>query len=213
MSNYVDFERDFPSRCYKLLDEFQFDAEASGHEVTLLLAMSAGMICLVADRIGLAAEFAQQIRSTPFAKPEVKHRWRRLEGVLSTLAHDAQAEASLADIRFCTGVLMSGMRDPDEWPWVPLPAKLTNRQVYSILRNSFAHGNVWTVADGSTTIVHIAFASKLDAPEGHEKRYEALRMTPSTLRDLMRWWIGTVCETEGSRRLQVPTTQKAPPKS
>ena len=209
MSNYVDFERDFPSRCYKVLDEFRFDAESSGHEVTLLLAMSASMICLVADRIGLGADREKEIRSTPFKKSDVKDRWRRFEDALASPSSGTQAPAVLTTTQFSTGVLMSRMGDPHEWPWRSLPADLTNRRLYSMLRNSFAHGNVWTESGKSREIASLVFASKLDAKDGEEKPYEALRMTPNTLQSLMQWWIETVCESDELRQLRVTQKMKA----
>jgi hypothetical protein len=212
MSNYVDFERDFPSRCYKVLDEFRFDAESSGHEVTLLLAMSASMICLVADRIGLGAELEENIRPTPFEKSAVSDRWRRFEAALASPSSSTQPLEVRTDTQFSTGVLMSRTRDPHEWPWRPLPADLTNRRLYSVLRNSFAHGNVWTEAGKSGVIGSLVFASKLDAKQNEEKPYEAVRMTPTTLQSLMQWWIETVCESDELRQLRVTPKMKARPR-
>lgn len=209
MSDYVDFEREFPSRCYKVLDEFRFDAKSSGHEVTLLLAMSASMICLVADRIGLGADREEKIRSTPFKKSDVKDRWRRFEDALASPSSGTQPLEVLTNTQFSTGVLMSRTRDPHEWSWRPLPADITNRRLYSMLRNSFAHGNVWTQAGKSREITRLVFASKLDAKDGEEKPYEAVRMDPTTLQSLMRWWIETVCESDELRQLRVPPRMKA----
>jgi hypothetical protein len=209
MSNYVDFERDFPSRCFKVLDEFRFDAKSSGREVTLLLAMSASMICLVADRIGLGADREKEIRSTPFKKSDVRDRWRRFEDALASPSSSTQPLEVLTNTQFSTGVLMSRTRDPHEWPWRSLPADLTNRQLYSMLRNSFAHGNVWTESGKSREIESLVFASKLDAEDGEEKPYEAVRMTPTTLQRLMQWWIGTVCESDELQQLRVTQKMKA----
>lgn len=215
MSDYQDFAREFPARCAEILNEFHFDAQASGREVTLLLSTSASMICLIADRIGLTATDERKIRKVPTgAKAETTERWKRLEDSFSLLAHKTWSAEVVAGVGYCPAEFTSKRRLPDEWNWSQLPETKSIRDCYSLLRNAFAHGNIWTAAGSTKHITTLVFASKLDAEDGAEKPVEGFRMSPETLRVLMVWWIETVCEAGGEQRFRKPRviTERKPVK-
>lgn len=189
MSNYTEFESDFPFRCLELLKQHFARAEETNLECTLLLALTASSICAVADRIGLAAEIKGHQSSTPTAPGRVvKDRWHRYQTYFREPVSKLFGTASPPS--WCEGVYASKRRDPAEWDWRAVPDGYQVARLVNLLRNAFAHGNIWTLKNPSSdSIAEFVFAQRIGKPEeGVELPLEAIRLTPACLRNVMVDW-------------------------
>lgn len=163
------------------------------------------MICLIADRIGLAATDERKIRKVPIEPKEgTEERWARLAESFSLPAQTTWSDEVAAGINYCPKEFFAEDRLPDCWDWTDLPVEKSIRDCYSLLSNEFAHGNISTAAGRTKHIKTLVFASKLDAEVGEKKPIEGLRMSPETRRMLMKWWIATTCEVGGQQESRKP---------
>jgi len=210
VSNYTEFEKEFPSRCLALLRQHYASAQEADLECTLLLALTASSICAVADRIGLAAEKTGYPSSTPTApRRVVRDRWHRHQEYFREPVSKLFGTASPPF--WCEGVYTSKRRDPAEWEWRAVPDGYRVARLVSLLRNAFAHGNIWTLKiQGSDSIAEFVFAQRIGEPkENVELPLEAIRLTPSCLRNVMVDWATAMGGRDKSRRSGVTGDEAA----
>jgi hypothetical protein len=188
MSNYTEFEQDFPSRCLRLLDDQLADAESGNLEVTFLLTIAAGMICMIADRVGLPAEARDDVRSHPTGNSCVRNRWEKYADTLGESLHTRIEAEVLTHMEYSPPAIRVEGDRPDQWSWQPMNPETSLRATFSLIRNALAHGNIWTEPDHRGRIVRIVLAAKTDAPKNLPKPHEALRLPPKVLHRLLRTW-------------------------
>jgi hypothetical protein len=188
MSNYTEFERDYPNRCLRILADYEHDAEYTKLEVTFLLTIATGMICMIADRIGLAADERDEVRNHPTGKSRVKSLWDEYSKSLDESLQARIENDLIAQMKYSMPVVRRDGEPADRWEWVELPQETSLRTTFCLIRNALAHGNIWTEAGPSGEIARIILAAKCDAPEGTPKPYEAVRLPPAVLRRLLQVW-------------------------
>ena len=189
MSEYKGFTTEFPSRCLELLYSLKPAALEQDRECTLLLALTSAAICGVADRIGATAPKGRA-SATPTVSGREVNRNRRRHGEF--LEKRASALFQFADPpSWCPRQLPSkGRNTPDTWDWRALPSDWTVERLMNLLRNAFAHGNIWSLSHRSSPVLReFVFAQRLDEPHpSAEPAVEAIRILPSSLHMVMVEW-------------------------
>jgi len=194
VSNYTEFEQDFPRRCMWLLDDQRANAESENLEVTFLLTFATGMICMIADRIALNAADLKQVRNHSTGKSRVKDRWAEHA---ETLGESLRTRAEvLNQLEYSAPAIRIEGERPDQWTWQPMNPDTSLRYTFSLVRNALAHGNIWTEPDRDGKIVRLVLAAKFEEPKNATmgttkelpKPYEALRLPPTVLYRLLRVW-------------------------
>jgi hypothetical protein len=160
VSNYTEFEKDFPRRCMWLLDDQRANAESENLEVTFLLTFATGMICMIADRIALNAADLKQVRNHSTGKSRVKDRW---EEHAETLRESLRTRAEvLNQLEYSAPAIRREGERPDQWTWQPMNPDTSLRYTFSLVRNALAHGNIWTEPDRDGKIVRLVLAAKFE---------------------------------------------------
>lgn len=158
MSNYRDFIRDYPTRCQTLLQTCMHSARHNGREVTLMLALASTGLIVPYERLikSASSPHPSDDRTTFPAAAQEFSKLVKLPFVGSELLRNTSGA-------WMFGPLSSTRGDPDSWPELqvatPIAASKTIGRTLSHLRNSLAHGNIFT--KGGTTVSSLVFVSKL----------------------------------------------------
>jgi hypothetical protein len=169
VSNYTEFEQDFPRRCMRLLDDQLANAESENLKVTFLLTFATGMICMIADRVALHAANRKNVRAHPTGKSRVKDRWaEHAETLGASLRTRVEAEV-LNHLEYSASAIRVEGERPDQWIWQPMNPDTSLRGFFSLVRNALAHGNIWTEPDHDGKIVRIVLAAKFEQPKDAPK--------------------------------------------
>jgi hypothetical protein len=205
MSSYSDFIQDFPTRSIEILDLFSGLAKENNREVTLMLAIAA---------IGFTIPF-ERLKSTnhpSIDREKFKIATSRFDSLrkLSFLTSELWDEGEgwlFADK--LEGVEIS-RQEVENWANPEILKPLTNEKnvdcVLSLLRNSFAHGNIFTYPSGNrdqpVEIKYIIFIRKevedivcgncseiienYGRPTG---RYNLLAVSPEKFNIFLKKWV------------------------
>lgn len=182
MTAYKNFIQDFPNRCKDVLEAFRVSASATDREVTLLITAATPCLLLPYGRLH-----------------EEKHPSQDRDNILN--------EASTFDIELSKecgkSCLLNGFKDedwrykklnnlqgdPDAWglkeDTKPISAKKTET-IFNILRNAFAHGNIWTTGNPINTLV---FVSLVDCQKT-EGPFNTLQCSPQIFEQFIMNWVG-----------------------
>ena len=187
MSNYKNFVFDYPARCHELLKRMNDDNMAQDREVTLLIALASAGLILPLERLA-PDDSSERTKFHPSGDPERYPKWR---DDLSDMLAKPFCNSPLSngpDNFWRTGkVSAADLKDrPDSWPGFltakPISKDKLARSVIKILRNSLAHGNIWTT--NSRIIENIVFAREISCG----KHYEYIVGSPVSLRSLLIGW-------------------------
>jgi hypothetical protein len=148
MSAYKDFVSDFPARCLDILRMAEKPARVQQREVTLALLVASAGFVVPFERLGDHPTGD----ATRYAEAS-----RKLNGLLTEkFLSSALATGATS---WCGGKLASVSGDPDSWPEMTQPKKLsgekTVRGVVKVVRDALAHGNIFTHGDQISKIIFV----------------------------------------------------------
>lgn len=190
MSNYNDLIKDFPNRCLDILDSFVKQAKNIDREVTLMLTVTSTSLIIPYERLGDYENPSGDARKYSKAKGKFANEcgnkifldWIQGKGNKSWKFKELDLKAV--------------ENQPPEF-WVqniqPLPKEEEVGKVGYVLkhlRNSFAHGNIFTVGGGQANqIESLIFLSKRKDQEGLLIGYNLISVSSEDLYDFLITWI------------------------
>lgn len=193
MFAYENFIRDFPTRCYEILDKYENDARSRGREVTLMLAIATSGLVVPFERLRPRTE------KTPYHdRSNYTQAVSQFDGLLeenflgSQLWKSDVGSWSFGELRDVTG-------DPDAWkelqdPLTPLGRYKKVNTILKHLRNALTHGNIFT--RGKPDIKLIIFLSQ---PDPAIPRFNFLCVSLQDFRGFLKNWFMFIKE------LKLPT--------
>ncbi len=176
MTAYKDFIIDFPSRCIEILDSFQNQAASKDREVTLAILVASGALIVPYERL----------------KPDGLHpnpsrdnqRYQKYARDLEILCKEKFLNSSLWGENIGSwgyDNLKSVSGDPDSWPELnnvtPMNTSKFVDDIIVVLRNSIAHGSVYTHKNPIEALVFVNTKYGTGNPRsiiGHEYIYVSL---------------------------------------
>ncbi|MBV8737793.1 MAG: hypothetical protein JO007_11155 [Alphaproteobacteria bacterium] len=188
MTDYCDFIRDFPARCGEVLDLCYGQAKAANREVTLLI-MTAAAAFVPFERLRSGPEHHPSRDRQRFPKEAQRLDDALGRPFLNSLFHDdGSASWSMGTMPY---------------PKLPIEFKsITGQtpanQVFAIVRNSLAHGNLWTISDTGSQIEAIIFWAKDQNRERRLIGYKYVRTSPKDFHKFLVKWFAFL------KREQIP---------
>jgi hypothetical protein len=177
MTDYTDFIRDFPARCGEVLELCYEQSLRSGREVTLLIMTAAAAFVpyerLHSGRIHPSLDRrrfprAAQNLDIALGKPFLKSPFHS-EGMGSwSVGRVGTAEP------------------PIDLP--PLTDQTPANQVFAIMRNALAHGNLWTKPANNKHIRGLAFLAEDKDPSGSVVGYKYAYVSTEDFYNFLRKW-------------------------
>jgi hypothetical protein len=176
MTDYDDFIHDFPARCRDVLEVAYGPAQAKDREVTLLIMTATAAFLVPFERLRAEEHPAQNRQLYPELARQLDFALR--EPFLESPFHDGDP-----------GSWSVGKIDNPEASTQHKP--LTNQtpagQVLAIIRNSLAHGNLFTIGGRDLPIKALLFFSE-DRKNGHRVGYKYVHVSPTDFHGfLVRW--------------------------
>lgn len=209
MSDYHCFVDDFPRRCCGLLNAFFKQATIRDREVTLLLMACSSGIVIPLERLGEGKSIKQpELDRNRFARAA-----EHLDGQLSDqIGHSASFGEALMSWR--GGQLNSAVGTPDTWPELDnlraLKPSTTVEEIVRILRNSLAHGNIFTRANAKKEIGEVIFVpGGTNRRTGKEIPCSLLVVMPEQLRAFLVIWFSSLASLLSSEPIATDTIDYA----
>jgi hypothetical protein len=198
MTAYRNFVSDFSQRCRQILDAYEKPTTLSGREVTLSLAIASAALIVPFERLCPS--------SADHVAPDRNKKW---VGELGRLFNEPflkwVGSGSWRQIRPTSAGTIQG-QNVEQWldpnAISPLSDERSVGSVLTVLRNSLAHGNLYTRSANGSAIQELVFLSKRredrsTKPCAHCGRrapqlideYEGVIATPRDFVALLRVWV------------------------
>jgi hypothetical protein len=182
MTAYKNFIEDFPRRCRDVLDLAGKSARYRGLEVTLTLMVASAGLIVPYERLKPEGEIDHpSADSKTFAGAAAKLKSLLNEPFLSSCLWN---EASAT---WRSGELLSVTGDPDSWDGLQRPRPISKekrvRTVLKTIRNSLAHGNIYTLQNPIQEIIFIEVNKHKDPPG-----YSFISVAPDEFRKFLENW-------------------------
>jgi hypothetical protein len=177
MTDYYDFIRDFPARCGEVLDLCYQQAERANREVTLLIMTA-------------AAAFVpfERLRSGPRHHPSGdRQRFPKEAQSLDHALGRPFLNSPFHDEGFASWSMGTMPHPKLPFEFKPITRQTPANQVFAIIRNSLAHGNLWTISDACSHIEEIVFWA--ENRDGEKLTgYKYVRTSPRDFHDFLVKW-------------------------
>lgn len=198
MSAYENFIRDFPKRCEKLLNNYQKRSKLEGLEVTFMLSIASAGFTVPFERIRQPSKDKQN-NSVPHPSGDRERYTKASEQIDEFFIEKFVGSTLCKEIQhsWCFGELASHRGDPDCWPEMGSPKKISkNKTVGPILkhfRNALAHGNIYTIGGNISRIIF------LSEHHGKTGSFDYLSVSPDDFCTFLQGWFAFV------KKLELPT--------
>jgi hypothetical protein len=178
MTDYADFIRDFPVRCGEVLELCYENSRSSGREVTLLLMTA-------------AAAFVpyERLRSSDKEHPSRdRHRFPRAAKSLDTALGKPFLRSPFHNESMGSWYMGHMLTAGPPLDLLLLADHTPANQVFAIMRNALAHGNLWTRPGNGENIQAVAFFAE-DKDCGSVIGYKYIYVSAEDLYNfLMKWF-------------------------
>lgn len=200
MSNYKNYIQDFPIRCGEILTNFQELSKKNNGEITLLFMVAAAAIPIPFEHLKKPTDRIKHVAHE-------REKYQAATGKFSNLCGQNFLGSDLWSDK--PESWMIGEVDSEQFyneleSWVGKRVELRNDQkvidILRLLRNAFAHGNIFTLESHTDEIQEIVFLEKIMKNRSFTGKYKFLTVTPRDFRKLMMGWIKFLSE------LQIPST-------
>lgn len=179
MTDYADFIRDFPTRCGEVLELRYEQSLSNGREITLLIMTAAAAFIVPYERLRSADKehpsldrrrfpSAAQNLDIALSKPFRK----------SPFHSESMGSWSVGRVRTA--------EPPVDLP--PLTNQTQANQVFAIMRNALAHGNLWTRPGNSKHITALAFLAEDKDHNGSVIGYKYVYVSTEDLHKFLIEW-------------------------
>jgi hypothetical protein len=179
MTDYSDFIRDFPVRCGEVLEFCYEQALTNGREVTLLM-MTAAAAFVPYERMRSGSDHPSRDRQ------RFPRAAQNLDSALGKPFLKSQFHSE--SMRSWSMGRMRTAEPPVDLP--PLTNQTPANQVFAIMRNAFAHGNLWTRPGNSKHIGAVAFLAEDKDPQGSVIGYKYINVSTQDFHSfLVKWFV------------------------
>jgi hypothetical protein len=155
MTGYRNFIEDFPRRCRDILDIAGKPALSRGREVTLILMVASTGFVVPYERLKPDSRWGDHPSGD-------RKRFADAAGRLESLLHQPFMSSRLWTETSSTwhgGKLDSVTGDPDSWEGLrkrrPISKDKQVGTILNVIRNAFAHGNIWTLRNPIEAIIFV----------------------------------------------------------
>lgn len=197
MTAYSNFVKDFPTRCRDILKDYKAQAQQTGHEVTLTLTIASAAFVIPFERLNPSA--ADHLAAD-------RHR-ECVKKMGKLLGRHFASWAPGASWRQGPLIAGSAVRGKDVEQWLdattlqPIDPARNVGSVLVLLRNSLAHGNLYSYPSGSSAsdskpITELIFLAKRRHPESDEllDEYNMIVVNPADFLAFLELWIAFLDE-------------------
>jgi hypothetical protein len=177
MTDYTDFIHDFPARCRDVLELAYGPAQARDREVTLLIMTATAAFLVPFERLR-AGEHPAQDRQL---YPELARQLDSALGkpFLESPFHDGGPRS------WATGKIDNPEASTQ---YKPLTNQTPAGQVLAIIRNSLAHGNLFTIGGRNLPIKALFFFSE-NRKHGDRVGYKYVHVSPADFHGFLARWL------------------------
>ncbi len=162
MSNYKNFIQDFPGRCGEILKSHSEQMKADGLEVTQLLSLASVAITIPFERLRKPTDGVKHPSNDRSIYPKANSTFANLCGK-SFIGSRLWPEV---DDAWKKGVVNQNQVSGEVEAWVSncriLSPNCKVRDLLVHIRNSIAHGNIYTKAENKNHIIELIFLNSID---------------------------------------------------
>jgi hypothetical protein len=180
MTDYADFIRDFPARCGEVLELCYEQSLSNGREITLLIMTAAAAFIIPYERLRSADKEHPSLDRRNFPRAA-----QNLDIALGKPFHKSPFHSESMG-SWSVGRVHTA-EPPVDLP--PLTDQTQATQVFAIMRNALAHGNLWTKPENSKHIRGMAFLAEYkDHPHGSVVGYKYVYVSTEDFHNFLRKW-------------------------
>lgn len=185
MSEYECWISDFPSRCGNLIELFKAEALKNDREVTLLLAVASACIAIPYDHMH---EPVKNAAPHPSGNRNANdNRKNNFDDLLQKEVGNLSFWPSKQATGFLFGKIDAPEGMPEDWPELKNCCHMESTEKFDTLikhiRNSLAHGNIYTRGKSITEIILLSRKSFTST------EFSLLSITPAQLQNVVFFWI------------------------